>query len=402
MRVQQLALAVILATITVMGAGWTSSAIEVGELQAVSAGGPPYVFRVPLTLPRGHQAQVPAVLIRRPSDALSVVTPNLLELRLHALADVEVEISHAGQTLNRLFPVAELQAARLAWDRHQTAQAKAQEPSRLASLSRQASRPHQAWAPVDSGGAQPALPYTAQAQLDPRSSAVGQVESAGQGAMIREAQPVPQATVWAAERLELEREVHLLRDEIHRLVGQAVPWSPVSAPPSRPETNLTAVVGVALGGLFAAGLVSLFTGLLMQRHAFERERLRWRLVAATLARAQLMLPQPRPPLVPPAAYAEWSSVIAAGSNEPMPEMRRPRLLSKRSRRIWIRPSLRGEGGRPSRALGDMPSRMPAADHGGAPSAALLEALDAVRRELIDLQRRLPPATQADGHNAGSG
>ena len=51
--------------------------------------------------------------VRQPHDTLSFVKQHVVELRLRALADVELEVSYGGQTLNRLLPKSELQAARM-------------------------------------------------------------------------------------------------------------------------------------------------------------------------------------------------------------------------------------------------------------------------------------------------
>jgi hypothetical protein len=52
------------------------------------------------------------VVVRRPGTVLWFVANNTLELHLLELADVELEVSHGGQTVNRLLLKTELQAAR--------------------------------------------------------------------------------------------------------------------------------------------------------------------------------------------------------------------------------------------------------------------------------------------------
>ena len=88
-------------------------AIELGELQAVPSNSPPYIFRLPLLTPLHGASAIATVTVRQPPDTLAFVKQHVVELRLRALTDVELEVSYGRQTLNRLLPKSELQAARM-------------------------------------------------------------------------------------------------------------------------------------------------------------------------------------------------------------------------------------------------------------------------------------------------
>ena len=97
---------------SIVGGAAQALAIEFGELHAVPSNSPPYIFRLPLITPLHGPSAVAAVTVRRPPDTLSFVKQHVVELRLRSLTDVELEVSYGGQTLNRLLPKSELQAAR--------------------------------------------------------------------------------------------------------------------------------------------------------------------------------------------------------------------------------------------------------------------------------------------------
>lgn len=398
---RRLALVVSLATIVVSGVGRAAAFVELGELQAVSMGGPPHVFRVLLSLSPDEPPHVPAVIVRRPPDVLSFVTSNALELHLRTLAEVEVEISVGGQTLNRLFPLAELQAARarlqarLARERHRSARANGEEPARSASLPHEVRRTHQRGGQVDPIAVRQALSSLEPAQDELVSAGANQVASAVRPPPWRQGQPSSPA-VASAEPMRREGAVRLLHAEAQRLVGQAVPWTAGS--PARPqgEAAPTPLVGMALGGLCGAGLASLFTGMLMRHRAFYRQRQRPRRIAAMPAGLSQPWPRTPAPMARPTTSAP--SPARAEAEWPPPSAVRPRLLRvlyRERRRIRIRaaPYTPTPPRRPAPASSHR--RLPAADDGGPPSTALLEALSDLRRAL-NRQRRLSPASPAAG------
>jgi hypothetical protein len=105
-------IALVVVVVASIGGGAAQAlAIELGELQAVPSNSPPYIFRLPLITPLHGPSASAAVTVRQPPDTLSFVKQHVVELRLRSLTDVELEVSYGGQTLNRLLPKSELQAA---------------------------------------------------------------------------------------------------------------------------------------------------------------------------------------------------------------------------------------------------------------------------------------------------
>jgi hypothetical protein len=177
--------------------------------------------------------------VRQPPDALLLVKQKVLELRLRALTDVELEVSQGGQTLNRLLLQSELQEARM----------------RLAT------------APA-SGSPQP-------------------IRAKARDRSLAEAMPVTLASAEASHRAVLEREIEGIRQELHNLVGRVTPWDGVA--PLAGETGqstMTAVLTLMLGGLCSASLTSLVIGYLMQRHVRHLERRRRQALILSIRRMQ--------------------------------------------------------------------------------------------------------------------
>jgi hypothetical protein len=157
-------------------------AIELGELQAVPGGDPPFIFRLIILRPPLRSSDIPAVTVRQPHDALTLVKHNHLELRLRSLTDVELEVRQGGQTFNRLLPKSELRAAR----------------ARL------------------EGAEAPHRPQPARAKSHESPPA--------------EARPPPTAVAGAPDRALLEREIQEIRREMQNLVGGVTRWQGPSPP----------------------------------------------------------------------------------------------------------------------------------------------------------------------------
>jgi hypothetical protein len=110
MSARRTALTMALMAVIVSGTGRAQSqpSIELGDLRAVSSNGSALAFQLPIVWQAHAPLGMPTVVVRRPSNVLYFVANNTLELRMFELADVELEISHAGQTLNRLLLKTEL------------------------------------------------------------------------------------------------------------------------------------------------------------------------------------------------------------------------------------------------------------------------------------------------------
>ena len=322
-----------------------AAAIDLGELQAVPGSSPPYVFRLPIIVSRHEPSDLPAVTVRQPRDVLSLVNHTRLELRLPALTDVELEINHGGQTVNRLLLTSELQAAR----------------ARLETAS--APMPHQ--------------PAPAKDRQGPAAEAKS-------------------VTSTAAERPDhalLAREIQEIRREIQRLVGRVTPWEGASAPTWTGEAPAgPPAFALMLWGGVVVGVAAIGVGVVRRRMAVDRQqrqmleasirRLRGQLVSGEAAlrlgwRAQLCAPQPE-------------------GLEPITVMRRVRVSRRVRRRIRVRARRDHDVATEAEGVGPTPigARLSQTRRGAA--AEVVEALGHLRRELSRLQRRLPtpPARQA--------
>jgi hypothetical protein len=340
MGVRHLALAVVVVA-RMAALAEPVGAIELGELQAVPSSYPPYIFRLALiSSPRGS-ASLPAVTVRQPPDAICFVKDNRLELRLPALTDVELEVSQGGQTLNRLLLKSELQAAR--------AQLGMTAPSRQ----------------------QPAI-------------------AKGRDSPAVDAMPLVTATPDAPARALLEHELQGIRQEIHNLVERVTPWEGVSMPAWHREAAATLPLSsLLLGGLFIAGVTSLFTGYLMQRGAVDRARQRRRALVASLRRARGELPSGAPAL--PAVPMTQLSGDRQARSQPVTRMRRVWVSQRTRRRIRLRVPRRTydasqEGAaQPTGLVARTPPPRPAAP------AEFVAALGDLQRALLRLQHLLTSA-----------
>jgi hypothetical protein len=328
-------------------------AIELGELQAMPSNSPPYIFRLPLITPLPGPAASAAVTVRQPPDALAFVKQNVVELRLRSLTDIELEVSHGGQTLNRLLLKSELLVAR----------------TRLETVP--ASNPSQ---PARARGRDRPLP---------------------------EASPLAPGSMGADDRTRLEREIEGIRQEIHRLVGQVAPWEgPASPSGAIGEGTVTPVMTLMLGGFFIAGITSLVTGYVLQRNVSNRQRRRRRALTLSIRRMQDQLAAGVPVL--PAALPPLLSRAAREALEPVAVMQRVHVSRKTRRRVRIQASRAANDAAQEhdlehiRRLARTSWRVPSAP------ADLLDALAQLRGDLMRLQGRPPTSAAANSPDAGSG
>jgi hypothetical protein len=403
MRVTRLALAILL------GAGGVAVpamavALTLGELQASPRHPPPYVFRLPILAAPHGSLDTPAVTIRRPQDALSFVKGNTLELQLRALTDVELEVSHGGQTLNRLLTKHELQGARaslgaaMTWEHYQTAKAKGLPSSRLSALLDTAYQSHQAWNRVDPAAARDPLAQVAQERLRLLAASPGLSDPISQKASLQGDQsPAEQAPDTgpddAIQRTLLEREMALLRGEIHRLMTQVTPWPATDVSPwPLHGDKATALVPLLLGGMLIAGLISFFTGYMMQRWVADYARRR-RLFAAAVGLERV-------------APASGTTRLGTGqvasllAQRPVPQQRaavvkRLHVSHKIKRRVHFHPGHAPQGSPPPQAAGPAAAAAPLALPGASAPAELNEALGNLRQALLRLRRLLPPPSNSE-------
>jgi hypothetical protein len=347
----RLALALV-AVGSIVGMTGPGLAIELGELQAVPSAGPPYIFRLPLIAPL-HGSSAPArVAVRQPPDTLAFVKQHVIEFRLRALADVELEVGYAGQTLNRLLPKSELQAARV------------RVGAALAS----------------------SAPLPARAKEHDRPSA--------------EAMPVAPVSPRATDHGLIEREIAGIRQQIHTLVERVEPWEGLSPPVgNRVDSGRPDVLVLAVGGFFVAGVTALTIGHLRRRRARARGRQRRQAPTLAIRRARdqaartvpIRAVRQRVPLAraTPRALAHASRV------------RRIRVARKTRRRLrlWApnhAPDVAQEHGAALIRPGARSSqRLPSAP------AELIEALVQLRSELMRLQGGLPTHVTPVHPEAGS-
>jgi len=401
MGAKYLTRAAILATIAVAWLDGIAPALELGEVQAVPSGHPPYVFRLPMVRNRRDGGDMPSVTVRRPTDVLGLVKNSTLELRLQNLTDVELEISYGGQTLNRLVLKDELQIAHarlvatLAWNRYRAAKAKSQTRAPLAALLNEAYQTHRAWAQLDPQRAQQ---LSSQVEREQRLFLAADLRSPPPIALAEEPPPPPAAQD-AADPVVLEQEMRLIRDEIRSLVGQVMPWTRQLARPWQDEGQaLTPLVAALLGGLLAAGMALLCTGYLMQRRALARERQRRRVLPAALRRGHQALPVAS--LILSLAHPAHAPGHRSGAAQPVATWRRIRVAHRTRRRMHMR-GMKG----PPDAGHEPPEQtrrvVRMAHPGSAAPADLLAALSNLRQELIRIQGLLPSSTNANIPPSGS-
>ena len=325
-------------------------ALELGELQAVPGNYPPYVFRLTIIFSLHGPSDIPAVTVRQPRDVLSLLKNNLLELRLPALTDVELEMNQGGQTFNRLLLKSELQAAR--------------------------------------------------ARLETATMAVRQQPATVKDRQgpAAEAKPPISAAAAPRDQAALEHEMQEIRQELQTLVRRVTPWEGLSTPAWPDEERAVApMFALTLWGGVTIGLASFCLGYLLrrqaidhqQRHALEASirRLRGQRMSGAITRqpsqrAQLIGHQPE----------------ALG---PVTVKRRVRVSQKSRRRVRVR-AWRDSGNATQVGIAGHTQIMARLSQSKrlAP-AEVVEALGHLRRELISLQRRLPHVSSPESSHAES-
>jgi hypothetical protein len=331
---------------SIVGVAAQVRAIELGELQAVPSNSLPYVFRLPLLTPPHSAPASAAVTVRQPPDTLAFVRQHVIELRLRTLADVELELSYGGQTLNRLLLKSELQAARM------------------------------------------------RMEMVPASNLSLAVKAKSRDRPSPEAMPMAQAVASASNRSLIEREIEGIRQEIHGLVERVVPWAGGSpAPEVRAGDAIPPVLTLVLGGVFIVAVTSLTIGCLPQRRAMERERRRRAALTASIRRMRAQLAGEVPIL--PALQSTPRSRATNEALVPVAIMRRIHVAQKTRRRlrVWASGHTRNHteehDAEPSRPQARASRRMPSA------AAELLDALAQLRGELMRLQGRPTTPTTAE-------
>jgi hypothetical protein len=340
------------------------------------------------------------------------VKNNTLELQLPSLTDVELEISHGGQTLNRLLMKIELMAARTrleaatAWSRYQTAKAKSSPRLQLAALLDTAYQAHQAWAQVDPGAAQHPLAQVAQERhrfltVHTRQSDPGILEASTRAGPFAEEEAPGPVIAHAPDRTMLEREMQAIRDEIHHLMTRVTPWADAEGPARRPqERKASSFFPLLLGGVLIAGLASIFTGYMLQRRGSEHARQGQRVLRA--------LQRPTP-----AQLTSGSSRRGTAQRHPLvegefavqpsaPVVRHLHLSYKTTRRVRIH-TLRQHRATALSQQAEHTAAVTRVSHGGtlAP-VALIEALANLRQNLLNLQHLLMTTGSAARTDAGPG
>lgn len=388
----QTALIVVVLVVCVSKAQGALTRIELGELQALPGQVPPFGFQLPLVRQPHAPAAIPTIVVQRPSDVLFFVKNGTLELRLLELADVELEISYAGQTINRLLLRTELQAARarmhaaMAWDRYQAAKAKGIKDARLGRLLEETHRTHQAWAQVDPTGAQPQLSRVLQERLRLQEERLGRQETS-RGEEPSQRSGIGQPAALESRMTAIERELGSTREAIHGLAQQVTTRLDESLKPAGEcpgeQPAATPVLTVALGGLLVAGVASLLTGYSMQRRVVLRGRLRRRMLSPTLQRASGAL-SAETAEVP--AVQSLLAGAAVQEAEPQPRrsvVRRVRVSHTTSRRVRI--SREQSQAIQAYGQGQLVSQAPQA--AGQKSPDLTTTLAILQQELLTLQGR---------------
>jgi hypothetical protein len=337
---------------SIMGGAAQVLGFELGALQAVPSNSPPYIFRLPLLTPPHGASATAAVTVRHPPDTLSFVKQHVVELRLRALADVELEVSYGGQTLNRLLPKSELQAARM------------------------------------------------RVEMAPASNLSLPVKAKSRDRPSPEAIPVAQAVAGASNRSLIEGEIDGIRQEIFSLVERVAPWEGGTPPnEDRAGDAITAVLMLVLGGFFIVAVTSLTMGYMMQRRAIDRERRRREALTSSIRRMrdQLAAEVPILPALRPAPRSRATNEALV----PVAIMRRVRVAQKTRRRfrVWAPGNTRDltqeHDAELIRPQARTSRRVPSAP------AELLDALAQLRGELMRLQGGPTMSTTANHTEAVS-
>jgi hypothetical protein len=321
---------------SIMGRAAHGPAIELGELHAVPSHSPPHLFRLPLLAPP-HAASVRAeVTVRHPADTLAFVKHRMVELRLRTLADVELEVSFAGQTLNRLILRSELQAAQM------------------------------------------------RAEWVSASNLFLPAKAKGRDRQWSEAMPSVQQAAGASDHSLIEREMEGIRQEIHTLVARVAPWqgaTPLEEP--RVGVPVAAVLMLVLGGCFIVAVASLTLGSMLQGRAIARQQRRRE--ALTVAIRQMRDQQAVEASILPALPPVPQSQAPNEALVPVAMMHRVRVVQKTRRRLrlWAPGNRRSLA--PQQDVKPLRPQARTCRPGSSTPAELLHALAQLRGELMRLQ-----------------
>jgi hypothetical protein len=344
MGIAHIALAVVVAAS--IGLGTTEVwAIELGPLQAVPSSALPYIFRLPIITPPHDASAHAAVTVRQPPDVTSFVKRNVVELRLHALSDIELEVSQGGQTLNRLLLKSELQVARLRLEEAPT--------------------------------------------LPPQSA-----RAKGRERPLTEAMLLSAAEE-AADRTSLEHEMAGIRQEMQGLVGGVMSWAGSSSPAGAPGEDIAAaMVPLLVGGLVIAGITVLIMGYVMQHQTMYRERRRRRALTVSIQRLQDHVAT-EVPIVPVLLPAPRSRTVHEAP-APVTVLQRLRLSHTTRQRLRLRASSSRGDVTQERAVERIRQLAQTSQHVPSTPVELVEALARLRHELMRLQGKGP--TSAAPHH----
>ncbi len=349
MGVKHIAL-VVMALANLLSSAPQAVALELGELQAVTGNYPPYVFRLIIISSQHGPTDIPAVTVRQPRDVLSLVKHNGLELRLPALADVELEIHQGGQTLNRLLLKSELVAAR--------------------------------------------------ARLEIATTAVRHqpVVAKDRQAPAVEARPLTSAAVGPLDQALLEHEMQQIRQTIQTLVGRVTPWEGLLTPAWTDEERAVApVFTLTLWGGLSIGLASLFIGYMLRRQTIDHQQRHLLEASIRRLRGQLMSGELTRRSSPRAQLSRYQPE-ALGS---VTVKRHVRLLQKTRRRLRVRTSRHSYEAIQAGTVGQSQISARLSQTKPLAPAEVVEALGHLRRELINLQCQLPHLSSSESPHAES-
>jgi hypothetical protein len=375
--------------------------VTLGELQAIPSIPPHYVFRLAILTNPHESPDPPAVTVRHPHTALSLVKQNVLELRLRSLTEVEFEVSHGGQTLNRLLTKRELQGAHArleaaaAWSHYQAANADQAPHQQMAALLDAAYQAHQTWRQFDPTAAQQALAQVLKERQRLPMVSTKPADSVVPGSSPL-ARPLPAGHLPdsgaddLSKRATVEREMRAIREEMTNLTSRVTPWDDVRAPAFFPHgREARSLRWLFLGGALLVGLTSFLAGVALQRRSSAQamQRRRVRLATERRGRQALMASNPRH------ALGEWHRPAGA-----MQAVRRPTAVIKRlrvSQRTTQRIRLRRPSSPRKRTPRQLVRRIEIS-HRSLPArpltpAALIEALEHLRYDLMNRQRLVPPS-----------
>jgi hypothetical protein len=410
MGVRHVAVAVLLIASVVMASG-RAVAVTLGELQAVPSTPPLYVFRLAILAAPDGSIDTPAVTVRQPRDALSLVKNHTLELRLRSLTDVELEVSYGGQTLNRLLMKSELLGARArldaatSWSRYQAAKATDAPRPQLRVLLDTAYQTQRAWGQFDPVAARQPLAQVTQERLlflaaDVRPAVPVSQEGSPRDGALPEGQLPSLSTDGTSDKAMLEREVSVVREEMRDLMARVTPWAEVETSARQLHGHeATPLVALVLGGVCIAGLTSLFTGYLIQRRPSAPAQQRRRTFAAAVRRATAeltagtgLLPTGRNPL----------SAGRPAPSQPAAVVRHLRVSHKTRRRVRVHASPDHRDAAQPR-LAEHTRVVARISHPRASTPAeLIEALGNLRQDLLNLQHWLTSSRPLERTDAGRG